>query len=82
MKVEIKTGFFTVDILRDIESASTLNQAKKIAMDAVAAQPQARQNNIVKAIKVINEARSIKSLLITLSNFMLSHPSENLGTLK
>ena len=75
----MKQGFFNVDVLNEIDAAEDLATAKKIAMDAVEAQPNAREGNKKKATDVINQAHSKKMLLISLGNFMLAHPSENLG---
>lgn len=76
---KIEAGFFTVDTLNKIDAAKDLREAKKIAMDAIAAQPNARPNNVKKATSTVQRATSKQGLMIALSNFMLAHPSEDLG---
>lgn len=77
--MEIKQGFFTVGTLTLINNAKDLAEAKRIALAAVDAQPNARDKNVKKALAVINRAKSTKDLLLSLSNFMLAHPSEDLS---
>lgn len=77
--MDISTGFFTVGTLTLINNAKDLAEAKRVALAAVNAQPNARDKNIKKALAVINTAKSKKSLLLSLTNFMLAHPSEGLG---
>jgi hypothetical protein len=75
----MNTGFFTVDTLKQMEVASDLSAAKEIAYAAVSAQPKARLTNTTKARAVIQQAGSIKQLMISCANFLLAHPSEGLG---
>ena len=64
----MNTGFFTVEILKEMESASDLPMAKEIAFNAVTAQPKARLTNVKKANQVINKATSKTQLLISCGN--------------
>jgi len=77
----MKTGFFTIDILYEIEKATDLLAARVIALDAIAAQPKAKPTNISKATQAVNKATSQNKLLITCSSFMLAHGSEGLAVL-
>ena len=80
--MEINAGFFTVEILKEIETADDLTAAKQRAVNAVNDQPNARAKNTKKALSVITKARSKNELLISLANFMLAHPSEGLSMQK
>lgn len=75
----MKAGFFTIDILKDIEQANDLHEAKTIAYEAIAAQPKARPANVTKANNAVNKAISKNKLLISCASFMLAHPSEGLS---
>jgi hypothetical protein len=72
-------GFFTVDTLNEIDAVQDLVVAKEIANKAIADMPNARPYNIKKATAVIVAAKNKRQLMLSLSNFILAHPSENLG---
>jgi hypothetical protein len=78
----MNTGFFTVDTLNEMDKADSLVGAKVIAFQAVKNQPNAKDNNIKKANAAIKRAQSKTQLMISCANFLLSHPSENLGMKK
>lgn len=79
---EIQTGFFTIEVLNEIDKAQTLAQGKVIAAKSVdkfiEEHPKVKSYNVKKAREVINRSNSLKTLLISVSNFMLAHPSEGL----
>lgn len=78
----MNTGFFTVDVLKEMDKADSLVGAKVIAFQAVKNYGGAKENNIRKANAAIKRAQSKKQLMIACSNFMLAHPSEDLAISK
>lgn len=76
---DIATGFFNISVINKVFAADTLEEAKSIAMLAIDAQPNAKPHNINKARAIVNAATTKDKLLLSMSNFMLAHPSENLG---
>jgi len=81
--VEMEVGFFTMDVIRKVCNEKDLMKAKVIATEAVTNYPHHAQNeNIVKANKMIDKAKTVKDLGISLANFMLAHPSENLKSIR
>ena len=78
----MKTGFFDIEIVKQMNAAKDFNEAKAIAVSAIEAQPNARPENKKKAMDAINRTKSKNALLIAAGNFMLAHPSENLGMSK
>lgn len=80
---EIKQGFFTMDVIRTVCMAKSIDEARKIALDRIEEQKDsARGENVIKATNMVNKAKNIRSLGIALTNFMLAHPSENLKTIR
>jgi len=78
-KPNMKAGFFHVDHLHAMDKAGTHDEAKQIAHAAIDAQKGATPENTKKAKLMVDQSKSKKHLMIGASNFMLSHPSENLG---
>jgi hypothetical protein len=78
----MKTGFFNMDVIRQVTETAQLEMAKNLAILAIDSQPNATPANINKAKTVINKANSVEMLAISMSNFMLAHPSENLAVIK
>lgn len=82
MKPAIKTGFFTMDTVKAVMEMKDLEEAKRYAFNVVKESEAARCSNVDKANTMINKAKSITDLGISITNFMLAHPSENLKTLR
>lgn len=79
----MEVGFFTMDTVREVCSQSTLSAAKQVALNAIEKKARhAKADNVVKATKMVNSARSIVALGQGLTNFLLAHPSENLKLVK
>ena len=66
-------GFFTMDMVHQVVAMKDLDAAKKIAVDAIDAAKNAKPENARKANAMVYNAKSINSLAIAMSNFMLSH---------
>ena len=82
-EVEMDVGFFTMDIIRNVCYENDLTVAKKIATEAIEKYPhKAQKENIIKAHRMVNNAKTVKDLGISLSNFLLAHPSENLKSIR
>lgn len=65
--------FFSVATAALIESAPTLDQAKQLAKEAVAAQPNARKLNALRADRAISACRTRQDLLTVVWGFMMSY---------
>lgn len=82
MKKQINHGFFCQEDVNAVASLTNLDTAKKYAMNKIsefsAHHPGVHLDNISKAEKAVSSARSLNSLLFTLQNFVLAHPSEGL----
>lgn len=78
-KPKIKSGFFTVDHLNAMDKAPSHQDAKSIAHAAIESQPNAHPENKAKAKMMVDGSKSKKHLMIGAANFMLAHPSEDLG---
>lgn len=80
---QIKQGFFTMEVIRKVCAATSIDEARKIALDRIEEQKkEAKQENIVKATNMVNKAKDIRMLGISMTNFMFAHPSENLKTIR
>jgi hypothetical protein len=83
-EVQMASGFFTMDVIRAVCNERDIIAAKKIATDAVENYDshKAQKQNVVKAMNMIEKAKTVKDLGISLANFMLAHPSENLKSIR
>ena len=78
-----KEGFFNMDIVTAVCNEKDLAAAKQIAIDRVeATKKDATPENVHKALRMIESARSVKNLGLAITNFMFAHPSENLKTIR
>ena len=79
MKKQIEKGFFNMDLVNEISAMTDVTVAKERAYEAIANLPyKAQAVNIVKAQKIVNDAKSVEGLLFSLTNYILAHPSEDL----
>lgn len=74
----IKVGFFTMEDARVIDAMQDIEEAKKYALERIAAQPNALPSNIKKATEAINKAITKNQLVLTVGSFVMAHPSEGL----
>jgi hypothetical protein len=82
-KVQMATGFFTMDTVIAVCAEKDITAARAIAMKDVDAMRQsARAGNIEKATKMIANAKTVNKLGMDITNFMFAHPSENLKTIR
>jgi hypothetical protein len=83
MTTTIKTGFFTMETVNEILKFNSVDDAKNylhlIVQERVGA---ARSDNISKATSMINKCKTTRDLALSVSNFILAHPSENLKTIR
>jgi len=65
-----------------VATLKDLDSAKQYVMNKISEyssqHPGVLSENVVKAQKAVLMARSVNSLLFTLQNFVLAHPSEGL----
>lgn len=66
-------GFFTMDMVHAVVAMKELEAAKKIAIKAIEDVKDAKPENTRKANAMVYNAKSINSLALAMSNFMLSH---------
>ena len=78
----MKTGFFTMDHVRLVCNCSDITTARQVALEAINAQEAAKQENVRKAIAMVNKSKTPNALGLAMSNFVLAHPSENLKTIQ
>jgi hypothetical protein len=78
----INPGFFNMELITKICSLKDLTEAKNLANETVDLMTKSSAANKQKAKSVIAKATSIQKLGITLTNFMLAHPSENMKVIK
>lgn len=72
-----------MDVIRAVCEQRDVEVAKQLAKEAVENHPHnAQKENVYKANKMIDKAKTIKDLGISLANFMLAHPSENLKSIR
>ncbi len=69
------TGFFTFELIQKIlDCKKDITTAKEIALNAVKNYPRnATRENTIKAIKLIEEAKSVTGLAMQMGNFILSY---------
>jgi hypothetical protein len=81
----IETGFFTMETVRQV-TALNLVQGKQLALQQLdafqATHPGVHATNLAKARTAIDRATTVNRLALTLANFVLAHPSENLKVLR
>jgi hypothetical protein len=65
--------FFSADIAALIEAEPSLDDAKRLAREAVAAQPNARKLNALRANLAISSSRTKAQLLTVVWGFMMSY---------
>ena len=71
------TSFFTMPLISSLEKMN-LSDAKD-KLEKVVNDSNAREENKRKALSMIKKEPSVKSLMISASNFILRHPENNLG---
>ncbi len=79
---QINKGFFTMEDVNKISVMTNIQEAKQYALSRVTAQPNAHLENINKATTVINKAKNINQLVLSISNFVLAHTSEGLSVIR
>ena len=82
----MNVGFFEMSDTHILLAQKTLQDAKKYAEDKVLqyknAHSATEKSNINKAMKMIDNAKSVQQLANAVSDFVLAHPSENLKVIK
>lgn len=82
----MKTGFFVQKHVNDVIKMSNIQAAKEYAnsviTEFVKAHTQVKPENVRKAQVMINKAASTVQLAISMQNFVLAHPSEDLKVVK
>lgn len=79
----IEEGFFNMDLIRAVCECNCIIKGKQLALEAVEAKRKvAKADNVRKAISVIDRAKTVKDLGLTLTNWMFAHPSENLKVIR
>lgn len=83
MKTAIKTGFFTMETVNEILKYKNVDDARNylhlIVQERAGA---AKAENISKATMMIDKCKTTRDLALSVSNFILAHPSENLKTIR
>ena len=86
MSKEIDRGFFEMKDVSAVLASSNLDNAKQYLSDKIDAfvliHPTTRAENIAKALKMINVAKSKDKLALSVSDFILAHTSENLKVIR
>jgi hypothetical protein len=77
----METGFFTMDTVHAVLSHKDLVAAQTFLRSIVQEAKTARGENVRKAMNMVNNAKSVQSLGLAVTNFLLAHPSENLKTI-
>lgn len=78
-KKQIKVGFFNMEHVDKVVKAKSHFEAKEIAYSAIEDQPNAEDNNIKKAKMMVIRSKNTIHLAQCMTNFLLAHPSEDLG---
>lgn len=78
-KKKMKLGFFSMSDVNKVVKAKSHIEAKEIAFAAIDAQPNAKENNIKKAKHMVIKSKDKIHLAQCMTNFLLAHPSEDLG---
>lgn len=66
-------SFFNMGMISKVVAMTDLDAAKELAMSAVTKATDAKPENIRKAGLMINSAKSVKSLGLGMSSFMLAN---------
>ena len=76
----VGTGIFSMDVVHQILNASSLEEAKNLAKDAVTAIAESgkkvREENIKKAKAMIDKAKNAQNIAFGMSNFILAFQGE------
>ena len=78
----MKQGFFNMDAVNTVIGMTDLEAARGYAQTQIDNCKGATLKNIHSATYAIKKAKSTKELAMTLTNFLLAHPSENLKVIK
>ena len=74
------TGIFSMDVVHQILKASSLEEAKKLAKDAIAmiveSGKKIREENIKKAKAMVDKAKNVQNVAFGMSNFILAFQGE------
>ena len=75
-----KTGIFSMDVVHQILAASSLEEAKKLAKDAIVmiaeSDKKVREENIKKAKAMVEKAKNAQNIAFGMSNFILAFQGE------
>ena len=75
-----KTGIFSMDVVHQILTASSLEEAKKLAKDAIVmiveSGKKVREENIKKAKAMVEKAKNAQNIAFGMSNFILAFQGE------
>jgi len=83
MTKQIKVGFFTMATVTAVCAQKDLTAAREIAMaDVTKMHGIATPENVAKATRMVEKARTVRNLGLDITNFLLAHPSENLKTIR
>ena len=84
--INIETGFFQMEDVVQITKLKNLDSGQGYALqkisEFVVQHPRTKPENISKAIKMVNSARTPRGLALDVSNFILAHSSENLKVIR
>lgn len=75
------TSFFSMDLVHEVSNMKDVEAAKLKAAQAVK-ESSARNSNKHKALAALGRCSTIENIMITLTNFILAHPSENLAVIQ
>lgn len=72
-----QTGVFSMDVVHKILSATSLEEAKELATQAVKDYDRkVKKDNLLKASKMIGKSKDQKDLAFGMSNFILAFQGE------
>lgn len=72
-----QTGVFSMDVVHKILSATSLEEAKELAAQAVKDYDRkVKKDNLLKASKMIGNSKDQKDLAFGMSNFILAFQGE------
>lgn len=78
-EAERAPGFFSMELINRVATIRDLGEAKRAALDAVAARRHAMEHNKRKAASACEHCTTVKALLVTMTNFMLAHEGMRVG---
>lgn len=70
-------SIFTMEMVNQVV-VMKLPEAKALALEAIADSDSAKEITKTKARLAVNKARSTNALALTMSNWILAHPTEGL----